>query len=125
MNIESHASRSPCAPINTSEGQTGPAPRDGLPNFGDPAGHSNRREVFQMECESRSGARATGQPAVESDCVVEMVNATTAAAIVGVSRRSWWRFVAEGRAPKPIRLGRCVRWRVLDIRDWIKGGCIT
>jgi predicted DNA-binding transcriptional regulator AlpA len=76
-----------------------------------------------MESGSRSRTRAKGQPAVESDCVVEMVNATTAAAIVGVSRRSWWRFVADGRAPKAIRLGRCVRWRVLDIRDWIKGGC--
>lgn len=123
MSSEGHASRSPGAPMNTSEGQTGPALRDGLPIVGDPAGHSNRREVFQMECGPRSGARPTGQPAVESDCVVEMVNATTAAAIVGVSRRSWWRFVAAGRAPRPIRLGRCVRWRVLDIREWIQGGC--
>lgn len=60
---------------------------------------------------------------VESDCVVEMVNAASAAAIVGVSRRSWWRFVSDGKAPKPIRLGRCVRWRVAEIRKWIAGGC--
>lgn len=68
---------------------------------------------------------ATGAPVVDSKCVVEMVNARTAAAIIGISRRSWWRFVAEGRAPKPIRLGRCVRWRLLEIQDWIKGGCIS
>ena len=66
---------------------------------------------------------AAGAPPVESTCVVEMVNARTAAAIVGVSRRSWSRFVAEGRAPKPIRLGRCVRWRVAEIRNWIAAGC--
>lgn len=74
---------------------------------------------------SKSGLKeAAGAPVVEFRCAVEMVNAKTAAAIVGVSRRSWWRFVAEGRAPKPIRLGRCVRWRLLEIRDWINGGCI-
>jgi predicted DNA-binding transcriptional regulator AlpA len=68
---------------------------------------------------------ATGAPVVESTCAVEMVNARTAAAIVGVSRRSWWRFVADGRAPKPIRLGRCVRWRLVEIKNWIKDGCIS
>jgi predicted DNA-binding transcriptional regulator AlpA len=73
---------------------------------------------------SSSGEKeAAGSPPVESGCVVEMVNATTAAAIVGVSRRSWSRFVAVGLAPKPIRLGRCVRWRVAEIRNWISNGC--
>jgi predicted DNA-binding transcriptional regulator AlpA len=62
-------------------------------------------------------------PIVHSGCVVELVNASVAAAVLGVSRRSWWRFVAEGRAPKPIRLGRCVRWRLAELRDWIATGC--
>ena len=73
-----------------------------------------------------SSSRASAKDAistVESDCVVEMVNAASAAAIVGISRRSWWRFVSDGKAPKPIRLGRCVRWRVAEIRKWIAGGC--
>jgi len=79
-----------------------------------------------MEDSSQPVAKeAAGAPVVEASCAVEMVNARTAAAIVGVSRRSWWRFVADGRAPKPIRLGRCVRWRLLEIRNWIKGGCIS
>lgn len=83
----------------------------------------NPDEVKSMRSTGKSPSK---QPAltVDPNCVVEMVNATVAAAIVGVSRRSWWRFVAEGRAPKPIRLGRCVRWRLLEIRDWIRGGCI-
>jgi predicted DNA-binding transcriptional regulator AlpA len=79
-----------------------------------------------MDMSSRSADKeAAGSPPVESNCAVEMVNARTAAAIVGVSRRSWWRFVAEGRAPKPIRLGRCVRWRLAEIRNWIAGGCCS
>jgi len=60
---------------------------------------------------------------VDSDCVVEMVNAATAAAIVGVSLRSWWRFVSEGKAPQPIRIRGCVRWRVKELRQWIADGC--
>ena len=66
---------------------------------------------------------ASGITMVDSKCPVEMVNANTASAIIGVSRRSWWRFVSEGRAPQPIRLGRCVRWRLAEIRNWIADGC--
>lgn len=75
-----------------------------------------------MGSSSRSSPKDV-PPTVGSDCVVEMVNAASAAAIVGVSRRSWWRFVSDGKAPKPIRLGRCVRWRVAEIRHWIANGC--
>ena len=66
---------------------------------------------------------ASGITTVDSKCPVEMVNANTASAIIGVSRRSWWRFVSEGRAPQPIRLGRCVRWRLAEIRNGIADGC--
>lgn len=64
-----------------------------------------------------------GFPGMEPVFVAEMVPAAAAAAVVGVSRRSWWRFVSEGRAPQPIRLGRCVRWRLAELRDWIRSGC--
>lgn len=84
----------------------------------------NSFEVLGMADSSEVTAKeVAGALVVDSTCAVEMVNARTAAAIVGVSRRSWWRFVAEGKAPKPIRLGRCVRWRVVEIRNWISRGC--
>ncbi len=60
---------------------------------------------------------------VESDFFIEMVNASIAAAIVGVSLRSWFRFVSEGKAPQPVRIGGCVRWRLNELRDWISNGC--
>lgn len=78
-----------------------------------------------MAKRSKVGQESAGSLQVESKCDVEMVSARTAAAIVGVSRRSWWRFVGQGQAPKPIRLGRCVRWRVAEIRAWIEKGCIS
>jgi predicted DNA-binding transcriptional regulator AlpA len=76
-----------------------------------------------MDRRGKQAGRQTPSLA-DAKCVVEMVNAATAAGIVGVSRRSWSRLVAEGRAPKPIRLGRCARWRVAELRGWIEAGCI-
>jgi predicted DNA-binding transcriptional regulator AlpA len=76
-----------------------------------------------MDRRGKQAGRQTA-PSVDAQCAVEMVNATTAAGIVGVSRRSWSRLVAAGRAPKPIRLGRSARWRVAELRGWIEAGCI-
>jgi predicted DNA-binding transcriptional regulator AlpA len=111
-------------PMNTSEGQRRPT------LLKQPLGvwwhgrEGNPCEVLDMADSSEATAKeAAGALVVDSTCAVEMVNARTAAAIVGVSRRSWWRFVAEGKAPKPIRLGRCVRWRLVEIRNWISRGC--
>lgn len=64
-----------------------------------------------------------GRSQVKPNFAVEMVNADTAAAMVGVSPRSWWRFVSAGKAPRPVRLGACVRWRLSDLRTWIDEGC--
>ena len=46
-----------------------------------------------------------------------------------VSRSTIWRWVAEGRFPKPVKLSaRVSAWRVQDIEDWMKeteGGAET
>jgi predicted DNA-binding transcriptional regulator AlpA len=34
---------------------------------------------------------------------------------VGMSRSGWYKAVAEGRAPQPVKLGRSSRWRSDDI----------
>lgn len=33
-----------------------------------------------------------------------------------IGRSTWWRGVADGRFPQPIRFGRCTAWRRADIR---------
>jgi len=39
----------------------------------------------------------------------------------GISRRTLWRWVASGKFPPPaVRVGRIVRWRALDIDQWIQ-----
>ena len=40
--------------------------------------------------------------------------------IIPVSRSVWNKGVRDGMFPKPIKIGRCVAWRVQDIRDLIE-----
>jgi len=53
----------------------------------------------------------------------DLIDAKTAAAIVGVSRRTWFRYVDNGDVPQPVRFGGSVKWRRRDIHDWIQDGC--
>jgi predicted DNA-binding transcriptional regulator AlpA len=48
---------------------------------------------------------------------------TTAANLAGVSRAHWHRLRAAGKLPPPIRLGRKVLWRRLEIIAWVEKGC--
>jgi excisionase family DNA binding protein len=44
-----------------------------------------------------------------------MIDVREVAKILGISTRSVWRLVAKGELPPPIRFGRTVRWRTVDI----------
>jgi prophage regulatory protein len=47
-------------------------------------------------------------------------------AIYPVSKSTWWAGVADGRYPKPVKLGpRAIAWRVEDIRRLIERGFTT
>ncbi len=39
------------------------------------------------------------------------------------SVRHWHRLVDSGKAPRPTRFGRLVRWRVPDLEAWEAQGC--
>jgi predicted DNA-binding transcriptional regulator AlpA len=53
-----------------------------------------------------------------------LINANTLAALLGVSRAKLFRMKAAGQLPKPIRLGgSCVKWRRVEVIDWIESGC--
>ena len=44
------------------------------------------------------------------------------APLVPVSRSTWWQWVRDGKAPKPVRIGpRCVAWRASEIRVFLDG----
>lgn len=39
---------------------------------------------------------------------------------IGIGKSTLWRWIREGRFPKPVRLGaNCVAWRADDVNQWI------
>ena len=53
-----------------------------------------------------------------------LIDVLAVAAMLGVSRNSVWKLQAAGRlGPRPVRLGRCTRWRRLEVLAWIDADC--
>jgi len=51
-----------------------------------------------------------------------LLTATQAAQLLNVSERHFYKMHASGRVPLPVRLGRAVRWRASELRDWLEAG---
>ena len=69
---------------------------------------------------SDAGGRHDGQSVSGA---VAFVDARAAARMHGVGARSWARWSASGRVPRPVRLGRRVLWPVAELEDWARAGC--
>lgn len=52
-----------------------------------------------------------------------LVDASIPIAMLDISRASWYKLVASGKAPKPIKLGRVSRWNRAELEQWIAAGC--
>ena len=52
-----------------------------------------------------------------------LIDARAAAALAGVSKRTWLRLDQAERVPAPVRLGRSVRWSRPELERWIELGC--
>lgn len=59
-------------------------------------------------------------PAVQLEPLA--VDAKGAAALIGISDRTWRRMNAAGQCPRPMKLGGAVRWRVAELREWVDAG---
>jgi len=53
----------------------------------------------------------------------QLITAATLAETLKCSRRHVERLNAAGRLPRPVRLGRAVRWLNSEIEDWLAFGC--
>jgi len=56
----------------------------------------------------------------------ELLDADQSATMTGRGKRTWWRHVAAGLAPQPVRMhgnAAMVRWRRSDLLAWIEAGC--
>ncbi|MBY0587215.1 helix-turn-helix domain-containing protein [bacterium] len=52
-----------------------------------------------------------------------LISARELAPLLGISVRTLWRLVAEGKVLAPVHLGGSTRWRLDEIRRWIDDGC--
>jgi excisionase family DNA binding protein len=52
-----------------------------------------------------------------------LLNAREVAQLLNVSRSTIYALHSAGRIPLPVRLGRAVRWRADELREWVAAGC--
>ena len=50
----------------------------------------------------------------------QLITVKTLSKMLATSIRSIWRYRSAGRLPKAVRVGSSVRWKMSDIRLWIK-----
>ena len=53
----------------------------------------------------------------------KLLNAGQVAEILSLSKRTVHRLNSSGGIPKPVRINGAVRWREVDIEQWILRGC--
>ena len=54
---------------------------------------------------------------------VRLLSAEDLARELGFSVRTIRRLDESGRLPRPVRIGRAVRWRRAEVRAWTEAGC--
>lgn len=70
----------------------------------------------------RTPRESSAAPPTEGLAPLAAVSARGLAAMMGVSLRHIRRLDCTGKLPKPVRLGRSVRWPVAEIEAWLAAG---
>lgn len=52
-----------------------------------------------------------------------LVDVRAVARRLGVSTRCIWKWTSAARVPRPVRIGRVVRWPLASLEAWISAGC--
>lgn len=45
------------------------------------------------------------------------------ARLLNISKRTLMRLRSVGKLPRPVQLGRLVRWRTAEVHEWVESGC--
>ena len=65
-----------------------------------------------------------GTKTLTNEAVAELLDVRSVAALLGdCSTRHVYRLADAGRMPRPLRLGTLVRWRRVEVLNWIERGC--
>lgn len=52
-----------------------------------------------------------------------LISAARLAGMLSISERTLRRLLDAGKLVRPVRIGRSVRWRLAEVREWIDAGC--
>lgn len=52
-----------------------------------------------------------------------LLGARDACRLCGTSLRTWRSWDSAGKVPRPVRIGRMVFWRRVELLAWIEAGC--
>ena len=62
--------------------------------------------------------------AVKNQCILtRLLNVKQVASLMAVSTRHIWMLNDAARMPRALKIGRCVRWNMAEITEWIDAGC--
>ena len=79
--------------------------------------------VRSVISEELAKSKATASREASSPKSEGLIDMRQVAQIMSVSQRTVWGMASQEAMPKPIRLGRCVRWPEEEIHAWLKAGC--
>ncbi len=68
-------------------------------------------------------APAPSQVSPPQRMTCELLNAVQLAELLNISERTLYRLKSRGSLPTPILLGGSVRWRRVEILEWVACGC--
>ena len=82
----------------------------------------NRRSVLANGGGSEGGVSFNKRDQVmeKEDNLKRLLKVAEVAEMLNVSARTVWRMVSSGELPRPVNVGRCVRWRICDIDSYIQ-----
>jgi len=68
-------------------------------------------------------AEGIAKPKPRPDVPPEMLDVRTVGAMLNCSPRHVYRLADAGKLPRPLKVGALIRWRRVDVLDWIGAGC--
>ena len=54
---------------------------------------------------------------------MQLIDSREVAALLKISPRTVWRLLSGNKLPRPVKIGRNVRWILRDIETWVSNGC--
>ena len=91
--------------------------------YGQP--RSGRTDPQKAKVQFMSDVSLVAHPPSGESQNLLLISAKDAAALCGMSLRTWWRKDSAGHVPAAVRIGggSMKRWRVEELRCWCEAGC--